>query len=125
MLPHFCAVAKLYGNKRLFKKYFSFPLQIAFCKIVYAWFPYNLLVPATHRRPTVNIEERLKIIQLFSIAMPRTSRNLYGNMTAIGSRWVDGSFRSLIGFYITKNDFHFSFILKFSAEESSSPVGRR
>ena len=37
--------------------------------------------------------------------MPATSRNLYGNMTAVGRLWVAGSFRSLIGFNTTKNDF--------------------
>ena len=55
--------------------------------------------------------------------MPATSRNLYGNMTAISRRWVAGRFRSLIDVNATKNDFHCSVILKFSTEESSSPVG--
>ena len=68
---------------------------------------------------------KLKLVQLFSIAVPATSRNLYGNMTAVGRRWVVGSFISLIGFNTIKNDCHFSFISKFSTEESSSPVGRR
>ena len=46
-------------------------------------------------------------------------------MTAIGRRWVAGSFRNLIDFNTTKNEFHFSFILKVSTEESSSPVDHR
>ena len=30
-----------------------------------AWFPNNFLVPATHRRPTADIEEKLKLVQPF------------------------------------------------------------
>ena len=48
---------------------------------------------------------KLKLVQLFSIAVPATSRNLYGNMTAVGRRWVAGSFISLIGFNTTKMTF--------------------
>ena len=59
-----------------------------------------------------------------TIAVPATSRNLYGNMTAMGRRLVADSSRCLIEFNTTKNDFNFSFILKLSTEESSSPVGR-
>ena len=119
-------------------------IMIDFCK---SWFPYYFLAPATHLRPTGNIEffngntsfqlpathrrstadieEKLKLVQIFPIAVPVTSRNLYGNTTAVGRQWVAGNFRSLIGFNTTKNDFHFSFILKFSMEENSSPMGRR
>ena len=43
----------------------------------------------------------------------------------VGRRWVAGSFRSSIDVNTTKNDFYYSFVLKFSTEESSSPVGRR
>ena len=43
-------------------------------------------------------------------------------MTAIGRRWLADSFRSSIDVNSIKNDFHYSFILKFSTEESSSPV---
>ena len=33
-------------------------------------------------------------------------------MTAVVRWWIASSFRSLIGFNTTKNDFHFSFVLK-------------
>ena len=71
------------------------------------------------------METKLNLCNFFSIAVPATSRNLYGNMTAISRRWVAGSFRNSIDVNITKNDFHYSFIFNFSTEESSSLVGRR
>ena len=43
----------------------------------------------------------------------------------MGRRWVSGSFRSLIELNTTKNGFNISFILKFSTEESSSPVSEK
>ena len=43
-------------------------------------------------------------------------------MIAVGRRWVAGSSRSSIDVNTTENDFHYSFISKFSTEESSSPV---
>ena len=46
-------------------------------------------------------------------------------MSPVGRRWVAGSFRSSIDFNTTINDFHFSFILKFFTEESSSPVSEK
>ena len=82
-------------------------------------------LPATHRQPTADIEGKLKLFNFFAIAVPATSRTLYGNMTAVGRRWVAGSFRSLNGFNTTRNVFHFTFILKFSTEESSSLEGHR
>ena len=71
-----------------------------------AWFPNIILVPATlnysmetlHfncRRPTPKIEEKLKLVQIFSIVVPATSRNLNGSMTVIGRQWVAGSFKSV------------------------------
>ena len=71
------------------------------------------------------MEEKLKLVQLFFHCVTVDLENLYGNMTAIGRRWVVGSFRGLIDFNSTMNGFNFSFILKFSTDESSSPVGRR
>ena len=44
--------------------------------------------------------------------VPATSRNLYGNMTVKGRRWVAGSFSSSIDVNTTKNDFHLQFYLK-------------
>ena len=76
-------------------------------------------LPSTHRRHRRKVET---CSTLFSIAVPATSRNLYGNMTAVGRRWIAGSFKRLLDFNTTKNDFHFSFILKFSTEKSSPPV---
>ena len=53
--------------------------------------------------------------------MLATSRNLYGNMTAVG-RWQFQKF-DWLQFNMTKNSFHFSFISNFSTEENSSLVG--
>ena len=46
-------------------------------------------------------------------------------MIAVVCRWVAGSLRGSIDVNTAKNDFHYSFILKFSTEESSLPVGRQ
>ena len=43
----------------------------------------------------------------------------------MGRRCVAGSFRSGIDVNTAKNDFPYRFIVKFSTEESSSPVGRQ
>ena len=92
----------------------------------------NYLMETLHfncRRPTGYPPQTSKkswtLFNFSSIAVPATTRNLYGNMIAIGRRWVVGSFRSLIGFNATKNEFHFLFISKLSTEESYSPVGSR
>ena len=59
--------------------------------------------------------------------MPATSRNLYGNITAVGRRWVAGSFRSLNGFNATRNDFNFYFKVLYGGEliAGGSPVSEK
>ena len=80
------------------------------------------------RRPTTDIEEKLKLAQIFSHCgageVEKFAWKHDCDRSPVGRRWVAGSSRSLIGFKTTKNEFHFSFILKFSTEESSSPVCR-
>ena len=75
--------------------------------------------------PPQTSKKNWNLFNFFPIAVPATSRHLYGNMIAVGHRWVAGSFRSSIDVNTIKNDFHYSFVLKFPAEESLSPVGRR
>ena len=106
-------------NKNFIKGFYpTEPLEIT--QVPEAWFPYNFLVPAAYRRltgdielfdrstsfqlpatqwrPTSDMEEKLRLVQLFPIAVPVTSRNLHGNMTAMVA---DGSLTVLISHFLS------------------------
>ena len=83
----------------------------------------------THRRPTTDFEEKLKLVQLFFFCGACDLEKFIWKhdcgRSPVGRRWVASSFRSLIDVSTTKNDYHYNFALEFSTEESSSPVGHR